>query len=104
MSGYSWQELFGTKAGKVYLEEEEINQVFDRYFISHDKIATEIESASDKMGSIQNIIQKAKTAVMKMELNYKLPYNEWLYKLLKLKLSPLEFAVFIETKTFFANF
>ena len=88
VSTYSWQELLGTKKDKVCVTQEEISQVFDRYFLSYNAVTTtyskinnltETDSTCEAMRSIQGEIQKAQTALVKMELNYELPYNEWLY-------------------------
>lgn len=81
--------------------------MFDQYFLSSnamdgllseiDTCLTKVEKGESSVGTIRGVMSK-REAVVKMKLNYELPYNEWLYELLVEKLTPLQFAVFHKDK------
>ena len=105
----------------------EVNEVFDRHFISvyameklFSLINNSVEKAIDKITPIANTdtnsemtlkfaIKDAKFAardaimskqqtLKKMQLNYELPYNEWLFDLIRDRLCMLGFSVFHRDK------
>ena len=49
--------------------------------------------------SMQDAMLGRQGAMKKMELNYELPYNEWLFRLVREKLCVLGFAVFCRDKS-----
>ena len=113
----SWKHLVGDKSDKIYITDKEVSQVFDRFFISHGAMNDLCHAISTKLTSFyseanqednqqfhrmilktQNEIKEATQAVRKMELNFELPYNQWLYVLLKEKLKDFGFAIFTKDK------
>ena len=100
-------ELLHQNHAVEYLTKDDINQVFDKCFVSSgaancilNELGECISGAGDTVSSekIQMILQKRKT-MMEMPLNYELPYNEWLYHLLERKLARLDFAIYQRDKT-----
>ena len=111
---YSQQELLEDQSNKTYLKEDEIMQIFDKHFMSkvaydsliHEmsKCVTELEMTMKSDDSkdtrililMRNLILRKEEEILQVQLNYELPYNEWLYKLVKEKLDPLGFVVHLK--------
>ena len=114
---YSQQELLEGSNDKMFITEEEINEILDPYFISRhamDNIIgrvnaslTEMTKAIAPTVSQQDLLQSLQSvkstlqlqgAAKQMKINYELPYNEWLFELVKKKLCALGFAVYYRGK------
>ena len=93
-----------------YLKHEEVNKLFNPEVMSSCKVSQFMQQLDNKVDEIlraignqnlQNSVGCAldikvmmQTPMMSSrELNYKLPYNDWLFELVKRKLSPLNFCV-----------
>ena len=96
--------------GVDYLKHEEVNELFDPEVMSSCKVSQFMQQLDNKVDEIlraignqnlQNSVGCAldiktmmRTPMMSSrELNYELPYNDWLFELVKRKLSPLNFCV-----------
>ena len=108
---YSQQEMLHGSTNKIYVQQRDIDEVFDRHFVSHGTMnnmcrelnvrVLEIMQTSpvqEAAKAIQNAIQLKLHAVKKMELNYELPYSDWLFDLVSEKLCDVGFAVFTRDK------
>ena len=104
---YSKNELLEGSTDQVFVQKEEINQVFDDSFLSSsstgklfDDVTCFLVKLKEKQASREDIevicgmICSGQETLMQMKLNYETPYNEWLYKLLMKKLNQYNFIIY----------
>ena len=119
---YAQREIIegSQRIDKMYISEEELAQVFDKHFVSLktmssllNEVTTSLAELTEKLlhASLEDklsikaliddkkaLISKKHEGIIKMRLNYELPYNDWLFGLVREKLTPCGFAVFLKEK------
>ena len=108
---YSKNELLEGSTDQVFVQKEEIDQVFDDSFLSSsstgklfDDVTCSLVKLKEKQASREDIevicgmICSGQETLMQMKLNYETPYNEWLYKLLMKNLNQYNFVIYERNK------